>query len=156
MCPKKGVISKAISHLRTPLDNVVASCPIQPTIDAHWKKQYKVTAHEYIARWWHDAYILFNSACSPYFQPMWDSVVAVGKGFKGPSMHDLRGSFLEKEIKSLGEYVKEFKESWAITECTIMSNGWTCYHRSYCCLDRVILFRMGEGTGNQSRDLPKP
>jgi hypothetical protein len=36
-------------------------------------------------------------AHSPYYQPMLDSIVVVGKGFKGPSMHDLEGiSFAER------------------------------------------------------------
>ena len=111
---KKGSIHSFFSPQNTP-SNAAASRPIQPTIDAHWKKQYRMTAHEYIARWWYDADIPFNAARSPYFQPMWDSVVAAGKGFKGPSLHDLRGSLLQKEIESLNVYFKEFKESRAIT-----------------------------------------
>ena len=64
---------------------------------------------------------------------MWDVVIAAGKGFKCPSMHDLRGSLLQKEIVSLlqkeivsiDEYLKDFKQSWVKTGCTIMSDGWT-------------------------------
>ena len=56
---------------------------------------------------------------------MWDVVIAAGKGLKGPSMHDLRGSLLQKEIVSIEEYLKDFKQSWVKTRCTIMSNGWT-------------------------------
>ena len=55
---------------------------------------------------------------------MWDVVIVVRKGFKGPSMHDLRGSLLQKEIVSIDEYLKDFKQSWVRTRCTIMSNGW--------------------------------
>jgi hypothetical protein len=97
----------------------------QPTLDNHWKKQYKEVAFEYIARWWYDADIPFNVAHSPYYQPMWDSIIVVRKGFKGPSMHDLRGSLLQKEVLSIDEYLKDFKESWVKTGCTIMSDGWT-------------------------------
>jgi hypothetical protein len=56
---------------------------------------------------------------------MWDVVVAAGKGFKGPSLHDLRGSLLQKEVSSIQEYLKDFRDSWAKTGCTIMSDGWT-------------------------------
>jgi hypothetical protein len=56
---------------------------------------------------------------------MWDSIIVVKKDFKGPSMHDLRGSLLQKEALSIDEYFKGFKESWVKIECTIMSNGWT-------------------------------
>jgi hypothetical protein len=97
----------------------------QPTLDDHWKKQYREIAYEYIARWWYHADIPFNAACSPYYQSMWDSIIAFGRGFKGPSMHDLRGSLLQKEVESIEEYLRDFKVSWAKTGCTIMSDGWS-------------------------------
>eukprot|EP00253_Pinus_taeda_P036348 PITA_36348 len=56
---------------------------------------------------------------------MWDSVIATGKGFKGPSLHDLRGALLQKEISSIDEYFVEFKDSWLKIGCSIMSDGWT-------------------------------
>ena len=40
-------------------------------------------------------------------------------------MHDLSGSLLQKEIVSKNEYLKDFKQSWVRTGCTIMSDGWT-------------------------------
>ncbi|KAH9329477.1 hypothetical protein KI387_001585, partial [Taxus chinensis] len=104
-----------------------ASMPTQnqPTLDNHWKKQYKEATFEYIARWWYDADIPFNAARSPYYQPMFDSIVVTGKGFKGPSMHDLRGSLLKKEVASIDEYLKGCKASRAKTRCTIMLDGWS-------------------------------
>jgi hypothetical protein len=97
----------------------------QPTLDDHWKKQYREIAYEYIARWWYHVDIPFNVARSPYYQPMWDAIIACGRGFKGPSMHDLRGSLLHKEVASIEEYLTDFKVSWAKTGCTIMSDGWS-------------------------------
>ena len=32
---------------------------------------------------------------------------------------------MQKEIVTIDEYLKEFKQSWVRTRCTIMSNGWT-------------------------------
>ena len=80
---------------------------------------------DYIARWWYDVDIPFNVARSPYYEHMFDATFAAGKGFKGPTMHELRGSLLQKEIVSIDEYLKEFKNSWAHIGCTIMSDGWT-------------------------------
>eukprot|EP00253_Pinus_taeda_P004752 PITA_04752 len=97
---------------------------MQPTLDDHWKKELRETACEYIARWWYDANIPFNAARSPYYEPMFDAIHAAGKGFKGPTMHELRGFRLQKEIQSINEYLQEFKDSWARTGCTIMSDGW--------------------------------
>ncbi|KAH9297845.1 hypothetical protein KI387_029527, partial [Taxus chinensis] len=69
--------------------------------------------------------IPFNAARSSYYQSMFDSIVATGKGFKGLSMHDLRGSLLKKEVASIDEYLKGCKVSWAKTRCTIMLEGWS-------------------------------
>jgi hypothetical protein len=69
-----------------------------------------------MARWWYDADIPFNASRSPYYQPMLDAIVACGKGFKGPSFHDLRGALLQNEVGSINEYLKSFKESWTKTD----------------------------------------
>ena len=82
-------------------------------------------ACEYIARWWYDADIPFNATHSPYYEPIFDAIYAAGKGFKPPTLHELRGSFLQREISNIDDYLKEFKNSWAHTGCTIMSDGWT-------------------------------
>jgi hypothetical protein len=70
----------------------------QPTLDDHWKKQYREIAYEYIARWWYHVDIPFNVVCSPYYQPMWDAIIACGRGFKVPSMHYLKGSLLHCNV----------------------------------------------------------
>jgi hypothetical protein len=122
--PKK---KKNIKSYFPPSPNSVSgsqTTQIQPTLDSHWKNQYKASAFEYIARWWYDADIPFNAACLPYYQPMWDFVIATRKGFKGPNMYDLMGSVLQKEVLSIDEYLEHFKDSWARIGCSIMSNGW--------------------------------
>ena len=53
----------------------------------------------------YDADIPFNAGRSPYDQPMWEAIVVASKGFKGPSMHDLRGSLLHKEVMSIEKYL---------------------------------------------------
>jgi hypothetical protein len=40
-------------------------------------------------------------------------------------MYDLRGSLLQKEVLSIDEYLKDLKDSWAKTSCSIMLDGWT-------------------------------
>ena len=83
----------------------------QPTLDDHWKKELRETACDYIARWWYDADIPFNAARSPYYEPMFEAIHAAGKGFKGPTMQELRGIRLQKEIQSINEYLQEFRDS---------------------------------------------
>jgi len=129
--PSKGTKRSNIQSYFSSSANIASSNPTssqpgsQPTLDQHWKKQCKETSHQYIARWWYDSDIPFNAARSPYYQAMWDSVIAAGKGFKGPSMHDLRGALLQKEISSIDEYLVDFKDSWLKTGCSIMSDGWS-------------------------------
>lgn len=67
-------------------------CHMQPTLDDHWKKELRDIACDYIARWWYDYDIPFNASRSPYYEPMFDAIFAVGKGFKRPTLHELRGS----------------------------------------------------------------
>jgi hypothetical protein len=69
---------------------------LHPALSAPWiaiGRSNTRTMFEYMARWWYDANISFNVAHSPYYQPMLDSIVACGKGFKGTSFHDLGGIF---------------------------------------------------------------
>ena len=100
---EKGGIQSYFTSSASTNASQLPSTHVQPTLDDHWKKKYKEAAYEYIARWWYDADLSFNAARSSYYQPMWDAVIATDKGFKGPSMHDLRGSLLQKEIVSINE-----------------------------------------------------
>ena len=69
---------------------------MQSTLDDHWKKELREIACDYIARWWYDADIPFNASHSSYYEPMFDAIFAIGKGFKGPTMHELRGIYFAK------------------------------------------------------------
>eukprot|EP00253_Pinus_taeda_P024053 PITA_24053 len=102
-----------------------ASRTLQPTLDDHWKKELRETACDYICRWWYDVDIPFNAYRSPYYELMFDAIHAAGKDFTGPTMHEIRGYRLQKEIASINEYLKNFKDSLERTGCIIMSNGWT-------------------------------
>ncbi|KAL5544677.1 hypothetical protein UlMin_008461 [Ulmus minor] len=55
----------------------------------------------------------FNLVKSPYFKTMLESVASFGPGFKLPSYHEARCTFLLK------------KTEWKKTGCTLMSNGWS-------------------------------
>ena len=85
----------------------------------------KEAAWECIARWSCDAYIPFNATNYSYYQPIIDDIASSGPDFKGPSFHDIKGPLLRNEVQRIDEYLKEFKQSWSRTGCTIMSDGWT-------------------------------
>jgi len=80
---------------------------MQPTLDDHWKKELREIVCDYIARWWYNVDIPFNASLSPYYEPMFDTIFAVGKGYKDHTKHELRGSLLQKEVLSIDEYLMD-------------------------------------------------
>ncbi|KAF3786448.1 hypothetical protein EJ110_NYTH25339 [Nymphaea thermarum] len=54
-------------------------------------------ADETIGRWFYDASIPFNAANSYHYQPIADAIASVGRGYKMPSFHKLRDSWVEEE-----------------------------------------------------------
>ena len=73
---------------------------------------------------------------------MFDAIFATGKGFKGPTMHELRGSLLQKEVLSIDEYLKDFTSSWAKRGCIIMLDGWID-QRNHTIINFLIFFPKG-------------
>lgn len=111
---------------------------MHPTLDDHWMKELREIVCDYITRQWYDVDIPFNASCSPYYEPMFDVIFVARKGFKGPTMHELRGSLLQKEVMSFDENLKDFKSSWVKTGCTIMSGGWT--NQRNCTIINFLIF----------------
>jgi len=64
-----------------------------------------------------------NTINSPYFQEMIKVVAAFGPGYEPFSMHDLCGSFLNKEKERIDKYMTLVKESWPHTGCTLLCIG---------------------------------
>jgi hypothetical protein len=56
---------------------------------------------------------------------MFEVVAIVSPGYKGPSFNDLREPLLQGEKNDCTKRLGELRESWEITRCTVMSNGWT-------------------------------
>ncbi|CAI0400473.1 unnamed protein product [Linum tenue] len=56
---------------------------------------------------------------------MFELVARHGPGFKPPSYHELRETFLKEEMKEVEEKLNVFKEEWKSVGCSIMSDGWT-------------------------------
>ncbi|KAK3020165.1 hypothetical protein RJ639_003063 [Escallonia herrerae] len=67
----------------------------------------------------------FNAAHSKYYQPMFDTVLAVGSGFKAPSFHDLRGNLLRTLVDEITVYLDNFRPIWELYGCSVMSDGWS-------------------------------
>ncbi|XP_028550851.1 uncharacterized protein LOC110112362 [Dendrobium catenatum] len=83
-----------------------------------------------IGRFFYENAISFNVATSPAYYNMIRSVGAFGRGFKPPTMYDLR-TWILKELESTDKSIEEIKKTWAQTGVTIMSDGWSdIKHRS--------------------------
>ncbi|XP_077246742.1 uncharacterized protein LOC143886577 [Tasmannia lanceolata] len=73
----------------------------------------------------YNANLPFNVANSPFWQPMFDAVNAVGSGYKAPTYHALRGPILKNTVDEVNNYLEKIKMSWRYTGCSIMADGWT-------------------------------
>lgn len=80
--------------------------------------------HKYIARFWYQAGLPFNLIQS-YFKDMVEAIGAYGKHLPVPSLHDIRGPLLSKELECTDSLVKPKKKEWSRHGCTIMLDGWT-------------------------------
>ncbi|XP_038713464.1 uncharacterized protein LOC120007338 [Tripterygium wilfordii] len=98
----------------------------QPTIKSVLQSQEaKEKVDLAIAKWMIDASIPFNATNSKLYQPMIDAIASIGPGYKGPSIHAVRGKLLGKSVEEVKMFVKNFHSIWKVTGCTIMSDGWT-------------------------------
>ena len=78
-----------------------------------------------VARWWYHSNVPFYASQSPYYQPMIDSIAAIGPGFKGPSFYELRGPLLKNVVHEVNDFLLDIKNDWKVYGCSLMSDGWT-------------------------------
>ncbi|XP_071933614.1 uncharacterized protein [Coffea arabica] len=71
----------------------------QTTINEKWKKQDRDEVCQIMARWFYTSAVPFNAVNSPLFPLMIRKLGEYGKGFKPPSYHEMRVTFLKKERK---------------------------------------------------------
>jgi hypothetical protein len=95
----------------------------QPSIKSVLKKKEKKEADRVVGRcpFWSDIPLSITKN-NPFWQPMCDAIVVVGPGYKSPTFEELRGPILQKE-KDINSRLAEFKQSWEISGCTVMSDG---------------------------------
>lgn len=70
--------------------------------------------------------IPFNIAKNnPFYHSMFEVDAIVGLGYKGPSYNDLKGKLFQGEKTDCTRRLDKLRESWEITICSVMSDGWT-------------------------------
>ncbi|PIA44072.1 hypothetical protein AQUCO_01800253v1 [Aquilegia coerulea] len=78
-----------------------------------------------IARFFIENGIDSSAASSRTFKEMVDAIIKQGStGFKISSCDELSGLF-QDEVKDIHHYVKEVRQSWRSTGCSILLDGWT-------------------------------
>ena len=98
---------------------------VQPSITSMLKKDAKKEVDKLVGRCllWCD--IPFSFARNPFYVNMFEVVSIVGPRYKPPTYEQLRGPILQYEKADCVERLQELRNSWEVTGCTIMSDGWT-------------------------------
>ncbi|KAL6494356.1 hypothetical protein OROGR_031156 [Orobanche gracilis] len=107
------------------LDNFVKSAPRQTTINSVYKKELLNDVKRRVGRFIYSAALPFNVVNDLYWLPMIDGIAEYGKGFKPPSMHELRTWVLKAEVDDINIIYEDHKKAWKTYGCTIMPDGWT-------------------------------
>lgn len=107
------------------LDGYVSSEPRQTTLNSAYKKDLLVDVKRRVGRFIYSAALPFNVVNDPYWLPMVEGIAEYGRGFKPPSMHELRTWILKAEVDDINLIYEEHRKAWQKYGCTIMSDGWT-------------------------------
>ncbi|PKU60096.1 hypothetical protein MA16_Dca020494 [Dendrobium catenatum] len=117
-------------HLSGSHKNVAPCSKVPDAVREEIKSYMNKSVCKDIGRFFYENAISFNVATSPAYYNMIRSVGAFGRGFKPPTMYDLR-TWILKELESTDKSIEEIKKTWAQTGVTIMSDGWSdIKHRS--------------------------
>nr|DAD30037.1 TPA_asm: hypothetical protein HUJ06_031505 [Nelumbo nucifera] len=87
--------------------------------------QTSIEINEYVAKWFYQARIPFNTVKLKSFKVMVEAIEQFGFGYKPPSYHELRKPLLKEEVEKTKQMHKEYEASWKTYGCTIMFDGWT-------------------------------
>ncbi|CAH9076716.1 unnamed protein product [Cuscuta europaea] len=96
----------------------------QTTIPSHMKKKERDEYAQSLCLWMYRNCIAFNVARDPLWKETLEKIGRFGAGFKAPTYHEVRETFLRKEVAKTDLVVSEHKKLWELDGCTIMSDGW--------------------------------
>ncbi|KAJ4844501.1 hypothetical protein Tsubulata_006343 [Turnera subulata] len=78
-----------------------------------------------IGRFFYETGMDFSAVGSPSFQKLMNATLGDGHvECMIPSAQDLKGVILQREVKEMEEYVKNIRNSWAVTGCSVLLDGW--------------------------------
>ena len=76
-----------------------------------------------IDRFFYTSAIPFNCVKNMEFLRMIDMIWRFGIGLKPSSYHEIRETYLKKEVDFIQKMLEEYKVEWKKTSCSIMSDG---------------------------------
>ncbi|KAK9267001.1 hypothetical protein L1049_021395 [Liquidambar formosana] len=83
-------------------------------------------ARKCIGRFFYEVGIDVSAARSPAFHKMVNAILGYPQIVKEiPTVTELRGSILQDEVKELQQCVKDIRNSWVNTGCSILLDGWS-------------------------------
>ncbi|KAG6500889.1 hypothetical protein ZIOFF_040750 [Zingiber officinale] len=104
------------------LHGFVSSEPQQTTLNSTYKKDLLVDVKRRVGRFIYSAALPFNVVNDPYWLPMVEGIAKYGRGFKPPSMHELRTWILKAEVKRPLEQMFAF-EDWVSSPLSQTTQG---------------------------------
>ena len=91
----------------------------QTTINDAYKKEARERACMLITRWMYEAVIPFNAVTYSSFQPIIEAISKYGVGMKGPILHKVRVTNLNKELVLTKDLMKDHMVEWGKNGCSI-------------------------------------
>lgn len=98
---------------------------VQTKLSTQKREERRDQAHECIYQFFYEADIAHNTVTLPSFELMLEAVGDFGRSLKGPSAYEMSGPFLQKAKKKVEDSLKNHKEQWALTGCSLMTDAWT-------------------------------
>jgi len=80
----------------------------------------KRRAVECIATWFNEAGILFNTAYLKSFDLMLEAIAQCSPSLQGPSLDELNGPLLKREVLAINDSIDALKKSWESEGCSII------------------------------------
>ncbi|XP_059640758.1 uncharacterized protein LOC132282933 [Cornus florida] len=116
-CTSKNSEMESVSSSKRKIGSLRATNAIEDPLSRE--------AQKCIGRFFYESGINFSVAKSLSFQKMINATLACGKaGCKIPTPQGLKGWILQEEVKEMQQYVKEIRDSWKRTGCSVILDGW--------------------------------
>jgi hypothetical protein len=85
------------------------------------QKEKKRRAIEHIAAWFNEAGIPSYTACLKSFDSMLEAIAQCDPGLQGPSLDELDGPLLQRQVLAFNGSIEVLKKSWVSEGCSILA-----------------------------------